>query len=118
MHPHLSLMSKNSIEVTELPEKTQKLIAKFNAETDEDKRDAIDESIFGQLEDFIEDKNKKAKMEKTKEAREAEKKAIADKKKIDVSAAPTATPAADPAATPAAAPKKERSALDGILGRK
>ena len=115
--PHKELMSKNGIAVTDLNEKTQKLIAKFEAETDEEKREAIDEKIFGDVEDFIEDKAKKEKMEKTKANRDAVKAELKDKKKIDVSAAPTAAGAA--AAAPATpAPKKERGAMDVVFGRK
>lgn len=116
-YPHKEIMTKNSIAVTDLAEKTQKLIAKFEAETDEEKREAIDEKIFGDVEDFIEDKAKKEKMEKTKANREAVKADIKEKKKIDVSAAPTATPAPKKDAAAAPAPAKERTPLNTIFGR-
>ena len=113
MHPHEKALSDNQIAVTDLPEKTQKKISKFAVETDEDKRDALDATIFGEVEDFIEDKAAKAKAA-AKEAKRAEaKKEIAEKKKINVSDAPTAD-----AAAPAAAPKKERTMFDHIYNRK
>ena len=112
MHPHETLLSKNSVAVTDLAEKTQKKIAKFATETDEDKREALDESIVGDVEDFIEDKKAKEKAE-AKKASYAALKADAKKAKTDVSTAPTAAPAA-PAAP---APKKERSVMDLIYNR-
>ena len=112
-HPHELLMSKNSIAVTDLSEKTQKKIAKFATETDEDKRDSLDESIYGEIEDFVEDKKAKEKAE-AKKVSHAAAKADAKKAKTDVSSAPTAAPAT---AAPAA-PKKERSIFDTIYGRK
>lgn len=112
-HPHELLMSKNGVAVTDLPEKTQKKIAKFATETDEDKREALDETIYGEVEDFIEDKNAKAKAD-AKKASHAAAKADAKKAKTDVSSAPTAAGAA--AAPPA--PKKERSMMDVVYGRK
>lgn len=113
MHPHENELAKHNIAVTDLPEKTQKKIAKFAAETDEEKREALDESIFGDVEDFVEAKATKEKAE-AKKAKHAEaKKEIAEKKKVDVSSAPTAAPAAE--APPA--PKKERTLYDKIYGR-
>lgn len=115
MHPHESELQKNNIAVTDLPEKTQKKIAKFATETDEEKRDALDESIFGDVEDFVEAKATKEKADAKKASHAAAKTAAAEKKKIDVSGAPTASGAEAPAA---AAPKKERTLYDRIYGRK
>lgn len=113
MHPHESLLQKNSIAVTDLPEKTQKKIAKFAAETDEEKREALDESIYGEVEDYIEDKEAKAKAD-AKKASHAAAKAEAKKSKTDVSGAPTAAGANQQQSAPA----KERSVMDSIFGRK
>ena len=55
-YPHEDLLTNNGIAVTDLPEKTQKLIAKFKGETDLDNKDALDEKIYGQIDDFMEDK--------------------------------------------------------------
>ena len=112
-HPHELLLSKNGIAVTDLSEKTQKKIAKFAIETDDDKRDALDETITGEVEDFLEDKAAKEKAAKKKESHAALKKEATDKKKIDVSTAPTAA-----TATATAEPKKERTAFDVVYGRK
>lgn len=121
MYPHESLIKKNEIVITDLPEKTQKSIAKFASETDEEKRDALDEKIFGDVQDFIEEKKKQEKMAKTKADREAEKaeleKEKSKKKGPDLSAAPTAAPAAS-TETPAPAAPKERRFMDSVLGRK
>ena len=130
MFPHESALKKNSIAVTDLPEKTQKKIAKFTAETDEEKRESLDESIFGDIEDFIEAKNEKMKKEATKKKLEEEKAAIkAEKEKAaatkgtDLSDIPTASkpapqaPATPPAGTPAP-DKKGTSLYDRIYGRK
>ena len=114
MFPHEKALSDNGIAVTDLPEKTQKKIAKFAAETDEDKRDSLDESIFGDVEDFIDAKNK-AEKEAAKKANHAKAKAeAAEKKKIDVSNAPTATGSTEQ--TPPPAPKP-RTLYDKIYGR-
>lgn len=116
MHPHESELAKNNIAVTDLPEKTQKKIAKFAAETDEEKRDALDESIFGDVEDFVEAKATKEKADAKKASHAAAKTAAAEKKKIDVSGAPTAAGTPAPDAPPAA--KKEKTLMDHIYGRK
>jgi hypothetical protein len=116
MHPHENLLAKNSIAVTDLPEKTQKKIAKFAAETDDDKRETIDESIYGDVEDFIADKAAKEKADAKKASHAAAKKEASDKKKVDVSGAPTAAGTPVPAGTPP--PKKEKSMMDHIYGRK
>lgn len=110
MFPHETLLGKHGITAADLPEKTQKKIAKFAAETDTDKKEALDESIFGDVEDFVE---AKADKEKAAEAK-AE---AASKKKIDVSGAPTAA-VATPAADAPPAPKKEKTLMDHIYGRK
>lgn len=112
-HPHEVLLQKNGVAVTDLAEKTQKKIAKFATETDEEKREALDESIYGEVEDFIEDKEAKAKAEAKKQSH-AKAKEETKKAKTDVSGAPTAKPAGD--APPA--PKKERSMMDVVYGRK
>jgi hypothetical protein len=121
MHPHEKQLSENNIAVTDLSEKTQKKIAKFAAETDEDKRDSLDESIFGDVEDFIDDKKAKEKADAKKASHAAAK--ADSKKKVDVSGAPTAQDAATKAATEkaaadaAGAKKKERTPLATIFGR-
>lgn len=114
MHSHENLLQTNSIAVTDLPEKTQKKIAKFAAETDEEKRDALDESIFGDVEDFIEDKAAKDKAA-AKKASHAKAKEELKSKKLDVSNAPTAVPAGDKDTPP---PAKERTLYDKIYNRK
>ena len=86
--PHQDLISDNKINVSELPQKTQDLITKFAAITDKDSKEAMDERIYGQIDDFLEDKAAKEKEAKTKEKVKAHK----EKKKasIDVSSAATA----------------------------
>ena len=113
-HPHELLMSKNSVAVTDLAEKTQKKIAKFATETDEDKRESLDESIYGEVEDFVEDREAKKKAD-AKKASHAAAKADAKKVKTDVSGAPTAAGSTPPPATHA--PAKQRSVMSTILGR-
>jgi len=89
-YPHQDLLAENNLEVTALSAKTQALIAKFTAETDEDKKDAIDEKICGDIDDLVEARDKKAKEDAKKKKYEDLKK----KKTLDVSKAPTATGAA------------------------
>lgn len=113
MHPHEKLLSDNGIAVTDLPEKTQKKISKFAVETDEEKRESLDESIYGEVEDFIEDKAAKEKSA-AKKASHAAAKEAAKKSKTDVSSAPTAAGSQQQQS----APKKVRSVMDSIFGRK
>jgi len=83
--PHLDLLSENNIAVTDLSEKTQKLITKFNATTDEDTKEALDEKIFGDVGDYIEEqaKEKRAKEKKEAHAAAKQKQEDAAKKKIE-----------------------------------
>jgi len=97
-YPHQDKLAEYGIATADLSEKTQKKIAKFAAETDEENKETLDESIFGDIADFMEAKAAKEKAEKIKAERAAhkEKKAAEDaaastKKKIDVSKAATAT---------------------------
>lgn len=85
-YPHADLISENNINVADLNEKTQKLITKFAAETDEDKKEALDASIYEYVEDYLEAKADAAKKAGVK-AKIAERKT----KKLDVSTAGTAT---------------------------
>lgn len=112
-HPHETLLANNNVAVTDLPEKTQKKISKFAVETDEEKREALDESIYGEVEDFIEDKKAKEKAAAKKASHAAAKEAT-KKSKTDVSTAPTAAPEPQKQNAPA----KERSVMDSIFGRK
>lgn len=86
--PFEELLLEHKIEISALPEKTQKRIAKFKAETDEEKREALDESICGDIWDYIEVKEEEKKKEEKMQKEEDEKKG--DKKKIDVREAATA----------------------------
>lgn len=115
-YPHKEALQKHGIAVTDLPAKTQSAITKFDAETDEDKKDALDEKIFGDIEDFVEAKENKRKADE-KKAKHAAAKDEIKKKKTDVSGAPTADDGKkkDETAPP---PKKERTAFDHIYGRK
>jgi TRAP-type C4-dicarboxylate transport system substrate-binding protein len=108
--PHQDLMSTNGITAAELPAKTQRLIEKFAAETDEDRKETLDEKIFSDVDDFIEAKAKAAKAEEKKGKREEV------KKKIDVSTAATAT--GNQTATTATDPVKAKSFMGRVLGRK
>jgi hypothetical protein len=101
MYAHKTLMTSNSIAVTDLKQKTQNLIAKFEAETDEEKREALDEKIHGDVEDFIEEKTAKEKADAKKATFAASKEAAKAAGKVDISAAPTAAPATPAAAEPA-----------------
>ncbi len=107
-YPHQDHMNENKIAVNDLPEKTQKLIKKFTEEKDDDKKDALDEKIFGDIEDFIEAKEKKAKDDDKKAKHSAVK-----QKKTDVSAAPTATGKK----TKEEDPKEEKSFSSRFFGR-
>jgi membrane protein involved in colicin uptake len=117
MYPHEKQLADNNLAVTDLPEKTQKRIAKFTEEKDDVKRESLDESIFGDIEDYLDDKKAKEKADAKKAAH------TAAKKKVDVSGAPTAQDAATKAAAEkaaaekAAAKKKERTPLATIFGR-
>ena len=86
--PFQDLISEHKIEISALPEKTQKRIAKFNEETDEDKKEALDESICGDIWDYIEEQEAKTKAEEKKKKHYELKKKVA----LDVSAAATAQP--------------------------
>ena len=66
-YPHQDLIAKNKIVLTELTPKTQDAIQKFNAEKDETKKEALDEKIFGDVEDYLEAKANKEKSEKKKD---------------------------------------------------
>lgn len=107
---HQKLMADNSVTVTDLAAKTQRLIEKFEAETDADRKETLDEKIFSDVDDFIEAR------EKAKKAEEKKGKFADTKKKLDVSAAATAT-GNQPAAT-TAAPAKEKSFMGRVFGRK
>lgn len=84
-YPHQDSLNEHKITVNELPEKTQKLIKKFTEAKDEETKEALDEKIFGDIEDFVEAKEKQQK-EEAKKKKHAEFK----NKKVDVSNAPTA----------------------------
>ena len=103
-YPHQDLIAKNAIDITTLPAKTQKAIAKFAAETDEDLKESLDETIFGQIEDHFTKLKADEEAVKAKTATPA-----AGTKKVDVStAASTKSPeqeAAEKAAAAATAPK-------------
>lgn len=84
--PHQDLMAQSNVTAADLPEKTQKKIAKFATVTDDDVKESLDETIFGEIEDFIEKRDKEAKSAATKAKRDEFKKKAAD----DVSTAATA----------------------------
>ena len=113
-YPHQDLISEHKIAVTDLPEKTQKKIAKF-ASADEEAKEALDEVIYQDVEDFIEAKAKAAKAAATKE-----KIAEHKKKKLDVSQAATATGAKTKEqleAEAATAAAKPRGLMKTIFGQ-
>ena len=113
-------MTDNKITTAELPQKTQDLIAKFPSLTDKDAQEAMDEKIYGQIDDYLEAKVAKEKSDKVKGK-------IADQKKkkagLDVSTAATAKTPEQLAAEEAAkngtegGEKKTRSVFDRIYGR-
>ncbi len=119
--PHQDLINDNKVNVSELPQKVQDKIAKFSSLTEKESQEAMDESIYGSVEDFLEAKAKAEKANKTK-ANIAEHK----KKKagIDVSSANTAkTPEElakeEEAARKAADAAKPRTVFNAIYpGRK
>ena len=118
------LINEHKVIVTELDQKTQDLIAKFNALTDEDAKVAMDEKIYGKIEDHLEDKAKAAKAAATKEKVAATKAAKAEPaktapNKMDVSSAGTsaAAKAAADAAAKTTEPAKSKSPLGTIFGR-
>ncbi len=114
---HQDLLKDNSINVADLPAKTQELIKKFALLDDADSQDAMDLKIYSQVDDFLDAKKAAAKDAAIK-TKHAEAKA---KKGIDVSKADTTkTPeqlAAEKAKEDAAAPKT-RSLFDVAFGRK
>lgn len=59
-YAHQAAMQKNKVQLADLPAKTQKLIAAFEKEADEETKDGLDETIFNQVEDFIEARDKDA----------------------------------------------------------
>ena len=107
-YPHQDSLIENKIAVNELPEKTQKLIKKFTEAKDEETKEALDEKIFGDIEDFVE-----ANEKKSKEAAKKEKHAAVKNKKVDVSSAPTATGKAAKATDPV----KDASFTSRFFGR-
>lgn len=101
-------MAKHAITEAELPAKTKSKLAKFAEAKDDDIRESLDETIFGEIDDFVE--------ARTKAAKEAEKKQKHAAAKDDISAkAAAAAAAAD--TPPAGTPKPERSPLRTIFGR-
>jgi hypothetical protein len=118
--PHQDLLNDNKINVADLPQKVQDKITKFALLTDKDAQEAMDESLYGAIDDFLEDKAKKEKSEKTKQK-------VADHKKkkegIDVSGAATAKSAEDLSKEEEERKKKEgetkpKTMMDRIYGRK
>lgn len=119
--PHQDFIKDNNITLTELPQKTQDKIAKFSSLTEKEAMEAMDEQIYGQIDDYLEAKVAKEKAEKVKGK-------IADQKKkkagLDVSTAATAKTPEQLAAEEAAkngtegGEKKTRSVFDTIYGRK
>lgn len=83
--PHQDLISEHGLTVAELPEKTQKKIGKFAAITDEDAKEAMDETIYAEIDEYLDKKKADAKKAETKEKIAAHK-----TKKMDVSKAATA----------------------------
>lgn len=121
--PHQDLLNDNKVVIAELPKKTQDLIEKFKTLTDADAQDAMDEKIYGQVEDHLEEKAKKEKEAKVKQkvAEHKEKK----KASADVSKAETAAGAGAGAAgagagagTPPPPPAEKKSALGFLFGKK
>lgn len=107
---HVDLLKDNNINVADLPKGTQDLISNFSAITDPASKKAMDEKIYGQIEEF-------AKKKKTPEAKPGT---------IDVSNAGTAKAAKDEeeaakvaaAAATQAKPSGGGSILKTILGLK
>ena len=114
-YTHQELLNRHNLAATDLPEKTQKKIAKFTDEPDEDKKDALDETIFGEIEDHLEADAANKKAAAKKQTHATAKKELADKKKINVNDAPTA---AGKKKDEPPAPKKERSFLDEFFDNK
>ena len=85
-YPHEDFLTDNKINKADLPEKLQGVIAKFKSEKDEAIKDKLDVAIYAELEDFIEARDKAAKLEKAKKKVDD----IKAKKKLDVSTAATA----------------------------
>ena len=118
--PHMEIIEDNKVVVTELPQKVQDKIAKFASLTDVDSQEAMDATIYGAVDDFLEDKAKKEKATKNKEKVAEHKKKKAG---IDVSSATTALSPEELAkkekeASDAAAAAKPRTVFDTIYGRK
>lgn len=84
--PFQKLLAKNNLKEADLPEKLRDRIAKLQAETDEDKQEALEQKVFDEVDDFIEEKKKTDKEAEQKKKRDALK-----KEKVGVSAAPTAS---------------------------
>lgn len=110
---HLDLLKDNNISAGDLPKGTQDLMANFSAITDPASKKAMDEKIYGQIEEFAKKKN--------------EKKTDAKPGTIDVSDAGTAKAAkadeeaaklAAAGATGAATTSSKRPILKTILGLK
>ena len=115
--PHQDLISDNKVVIAELPQKTQTLLTKFASETDSDKKDAMDETLYSHIEDFIEAKIADAKKAETKKKIVAHKeKKAAGASKLDVSAAATAKTTEQEAAALAAAKKAEPGLLKKYYG--
>lgn len=80
-YPFEDLLVKNKIDAVSLSEKTQKRIARFNGETDEDEKKILDESICGDIWDYIDVQEEKKKRDDA-----------IKKQKIDLSDVATAQP--------------------------
>lgn len=113
-YPHQDLCTDNKVVIAELPAKTQTLLTKFAAETDSDKKDAMDETLYGQIEDHIEAKIAAAKTAQTKEKVKAHKEKKASTK-LDVSAAATAKTPEQEAADKAKQAADDKAKNPGLL---
>ena len=96
-------MENNKVILTDLPEKIQKKIEKYPSITDEDIRDDVDRAICDAIDELVESREKKKKIE-TSKAKHDER-----KKKIDVSGAATATNGKSKS--------EEKSFMDILFGR-
>ena len=111
--PHQDLLNDSKVVVSELPQKTQDLIAKFATLTDSDAQDAMDEKLYGQIEDHLEEKAKKEKDAKVKQK-------VADhkeKKKLSVANAETATGVQGTPAGTQTPPAPKKSSLGFLFGK-
>jgi hypothetical protein len=123
---HKDLIAEKGVDITKLPESIQKKITKYDTlvqadEPDEDVIESLDETIYGAVEEYVEEqqkiKDEAEEAKKEEERKAAEALAEEEKKKNPPAAAPAASTADYPTAVKPLETKKEKGMFDRMMGR-